>query len=143
MSWLVLLLMVGSRPTPHSALLSNATVRECFSSMLAATRFGANGEEAGAFLIEDERGLTCQRWPERGRRRVTWRGPLPRGVMAIAHTHPGNAPLPSRHDREEAERLRIPFIVVSSYRVTAILEDGSTVVLGEPGWSRDLARLQH
>ncbi len=135
------LLIIGFLPSSSvtnpigPALLKDRAVQQCFASMLAATRFGATGEEIGAFLVVETDGTRrCQRWPTKGMRRVEWRGPIPTGTVAIVHTHPAAAPLPSRHDRDAARNAGLPFIVIAPCQVTAAMADGASMDLAGPGW---------
>jgi proteasome lid subunit RPN8/RPN11 len=141
MHWLPALLILALA-TDHRAddrlparLREDRTLAQCFAQMLGATRFGAGNEERGAFIVVSADGRRrCQHWSSRAQRRVEWRGVIPEGTIAVAHTHPATAPLPSDADRKTAMALHLPLIVIAPFRVTAVLPDGSQETLAGPGW---------
>jgi hypothetical protein len=71
--------------------------------------------EVAAFIVRASDGtFSLRSWPNQRRfRSAQWNGPIPAGVIAVIHSHPVMKPRPSEMDRAEAERLRIPFFVVS------------------------------
>jgi hypothetical protein len=77
--------------------------------------------EAAAFLVATDAGLECVLWPDERRRTRTqaFRGAIPAGTVAIAHTHPDRADLrePSGMDRLEARRTGLPIYVVTHWTV--------------------------
>lgn len=74
----------------------------------------ADDMERAAFIVRTPAGaLELTYWPSRGVYAATWRGPMPRNVVGVIHTHPKLRPLPSAQDRAEASRLGLPFYVVS------------------------------
>lgn len=137
-AFFLLSLLQPQSPRPIDAsLFADRSVTQCFATMLASTRFGATGEETGAFLVAGEDGTpVCHRWQGKGMRRVEWRGTIPAGTIAIVHTHPATAPLPSQHDRDEAKKTQLPFIVVARFQVTAVDTNGGSTILAGAGWTR-------
>ena len=58
--------------------------------------------------------FACVVWPAtRHLRRAEWNGPLPKGIVAVIHSHQRLAINPSQHDVFEACRVGIPMIVVT------------------------------
>ena len=77
--------------------------------------------ERGAFLVLEKDGLSMMEWPfERNYRETSWRGPIPRGVAAVIHTHPNEYPRPSTRDRIEARRIGLPVFVATRARVCVV-----------------------
>ena len=75
-----------------------------------------DNDESAAFLVRapDNNAVSLVHWPaQRGFRKAQWTGPMPRGVIGVIHTHPSWLPRPSAQDVAEAERLGLPFYVVS------------------------------
>jgi hypothetical protein len=99
--------------------------------LLEAAGYGRMPFERGAFLIrEDDGTLTMAMWPHAGFARAEWRGGIPRGTIAVVHTHPiGMSARPSAHDVAQAKRLALPVLVVTPSRVTAAYPDGSIAAI--------------
>jgi hypothetical protein len=130
--------------TAHAA---GAGLDDCTQSMFAdlLARAGTRGPEmeAAAFLVSTEQGMKCVLWPhDRRARTQAFRGAIPPGTVAIAHTHPDRADLrePSKVDLLEARRTGLPIYVVTNW--TIWLADPDT---GRPKeiaftWKRDIVR---
>ncbi len=71
--------------------------------------------ESAAFLVRAaDQALSLEHWPRlRTFRSSHWNGALPDGVVGVIHTHPTYLPFPSEQDLKEAQRLGMPFYVVS------------------------------
>ncbi len=78
--------------------------------------------EVAAFIVREPNGdLACRLWPpSAGRRSEHYDGPLPVGTMAIAHSHPYYAPLPSTIDVAQAKRIGLPIYVVSRWELHVV-----------------------
>ncbi|MFL6248431.1 MAG: Mov34/MPN/PAD-1 family protein [Thermoanaerobaculia bacterium] len=101
-----------------------------YQSLLAESGYGRLPRERAAFLIRETDGtLTLEPWPPGERRHATFRGRIPAGTIAILHTHPHGEERPSAHDRDEAVRLRMPVVAITTGRVVAAMPDGGEVVL--------------
>jgi hypothetical protein len=102
-----------------------------YGQLLAAAGYGRMPFERGAFLIrEDDGTLTLAIWPHAGFARAEWRGGIPRGTIALVHTHPiGMSARPSARDVAEAKRLALPVLVVTPSGVTAAYPDGSIAAI--------------
>ncbi|HUJ12988.1 MAG TPA: Mov34/MPN/PAD-1 family protein [Thermoanaerobaculia bacterium] len=76
--------------------------------------------ERAAFIVDEGGGnLQCLVWPATYQHaRATFRGLIPRGTIAIIHTHPANAPWPSENDEREARRLGIPIYALTPLAIT-------------------------
>lgn len=85
-----------------------------YDQLLADGGYGRLERERAAFLIrEDDGTLTLEPWPHGGFRHASFRGAIPRGTIAILHTHPADEPQPSARDRAEARRLGLPVVVIT------------------------------
>lgn len=102
-------------------------IREGLWRMFAATRFGHAMNEEAAFIVRATNGaLSLVRWPASdGPHRSQWKAPMPKGAIAIAHTHPNGQPRPSIADSRTAEEWRMPVYVVTRTRIAKT--DGATV----------------
>lgn len=98
-------------------------------------------EEIAAFLLRNPLGhYSIVRWPDTGSRRTsTWSGPVPRGTIAVVHTHPNGWSKPSWGDHQEATRTGLPFIVLTRINIW-VAEPGSrhaTPVVKGFNWTND------
>ena len=101
-----------------------------YATLLAESGYGRLPRERAAFLIRETDGsLTLEHWTHGSRRHATFRGTIPMGTIAILHTHPRGDERPSAQDRDEAARLRMPVVVITTERVVAALPDGEEVTL--------------
>jgi len=101
-----------------------------YASLLAESGYGRLPRERAAFLIREADGtLTVEIWAHGSRRHATFRGAVPFGTIAILHTHPHGDERPSAQDRDEAARLRLPVVVITTGGVVAAMPDGTDVVL--------------
>jgi len=99
--------------------------------------------EAAAFLVREGDGSwTMIPWPRNEfSRRETFRGVIPQGTVAIAHTHPPQMERPSRRDLAEATRLGLPIYVVSFWAIWVADPSGKTIqIVQRSRWSRSSAR---
>jgi|GEM_PF-2019504 len=131
---LVLVLLLSSMASLE--LGHEASARRIFARLLVQGHYGGSHIEQAAFLLRDERGrLVAVDWPATGETdSAAWAGPLPAGVVAIAHTHPNWLPRPSRIDRATARRTRVPVYVIT--RTEIWKTDGETPATVATGdWS--------
>src|SRR5687768_5241483 len=96
-----------------------------YADLLAAGGYGRFRHERAAFLVKVGERVTMQSWPSGTFQRVAFRGVIPKGTIAIAHTHPRDLPWPSAQDREQAKRSGIPIIVITPRSVVLTDTDGS------------------
>lgn len=131
------LLMLVSQP-PAAQLGSSPTVRAYLTELLQLAGWGYRDGERAAFLVTDGGGLRCLVWPYhtalRGER---YRGRIPPGTVAVLHTHPNAIPRPSIEDREEARRVRLPFLVASSRHIYAVTTTGEIAAVVVNEWWPD------
>jgi Prokaryotic homologs of the JAB domain len=112
------------------AALSSPQAHFWYDDLLARSGYGNLPFERAAFLIREADGtLTTQPWPDASFRHATFRGAIPQRTIAIVHTHPKGEPRPSWRDRQEAKRLGIAVIVVTSDGAIAAHADGTEVTL--------------
>jgi len=107
-------------------VLRDSAVVTCFVHVLTAGAYGGRNTERAAFLVvQADHSLECRDWPATHEfREARWVGPLPEGVVAVAHTHPLSFPDPSDQDLSEARRLGIPIFVLTPKIVTVAHSDG-------------------
>lgn len=132
-----------TQPDPISGQLDDPVLREYFVDLLRLSGEGYRSTERGAFIVLEPTGaLRCVVWPfHNGFQREQFRGRIPDGTIAIAHTHPRDVPQPSVNDQKEAKRLGLPFVVVSPRNIYQIGADGKTVpVIRNQPWARSIAR---
>jgi hypothetical protein len=120
-----------------SAELASADAALHYARLNALAASTRRDSERAAFLVRRDDGrLGAIAWQPGGTTEAAYRGRIPPGCLAILHTHPAAAPEPSRRDRAESARLRLPIVVITPDRVTAAMPDGSTPELFGPGWTR-------
>jgi Prokaryotic homologs of the JAB domain len=126
---------------PGPAALHDRAVVACFVHLLRDAKLGFVNAERAAFLVLDEDGIRCVDWPVSNEFRTAhWSGSRPAGVVAVAHTHPGQFPNPSREDIDQAERSGITLFVITPRMVQVVHTDRRTEVLAR---TADWTRLQN
>lgn len=106
--------------------------------LVARSGFGRMDVEVAAFLVRSDGELSLVPWASTRRfREQQFRGVIPRGTIAIVHTHPLALPDPSAGDRGEAERLGLPIVVLTPRSITIARPSGAdeAIVRGR-FWSR-------
>lgn len=104
----------------YAKLVSQPEVVRYFSEMLRQALGAGGGREEAAFVIRDGSGaIVFHPWPRSGKSKVaSWRGPVPEGVIAIAHTHPSNWwSAATAHDLAEARRTRLPIFILTRAKI--------------------------
>ena len=93
--------------------------------LLASARYGLDPKEHAAFIVVDEWGeLQLSRWAWGAESlRASYHGKIPRGTLAIVHTHPMDLPNPSPDDIALARKLGMMVYVITRTSVTST--DGS------------------
>ncbi len=124
---LVFFCLLPSRPAAADTVFEDEAVRHYLSDLLREGGMGRLPRERAAFLTVDEAGIfRCLIWPKTGAfNSESFNGHLPAGIVAIAHTHPRESSLPSSHDRAQATRLQIPFIVLTPRTIEVAMPGGS------------------
>lgn len=87
-------------------------------------RLGAfDRTERAAFIVDDGEGnLQCVAWPQtNASAEARFIGHVPKGTVAIIHTHPITVPLPSVQDEHEATRLGITVYALTPLAVTKVM----------------------
>lgn len=121
--------------TTHSDLAHDPRVRAQWWEMLVDARFGFAETEEAMFVVQNGDGsLSFVRWASQQLvREAQWNAPLPAGVIAIAHTHPNRAPLPSMGDVRTALRLELPVYVITRSHIMKT-QHGETVAVAKGDW---------
>lgn len=138
----VLFCMPGMSVFAKPETVDEATLLPIFADVLRKGGMGLVHTEAAAFIVDHGAGLAgCMEWPVSGlRQRQTYRGPVPFHAIAVVHSHPGAARLPSGQDILEARRSGMPFYVVTRDSIWRANPDGSTTrVLQRSRWWSEAA----
>ena len=92
-----------------------------FASFAGLLRGAHPNVEVAAFVVAaDDGALSCLLWPRMAWvRSQTFTGRIPKGTVAIVHTHPPHEELPSANDMAESRRIGLPFFVVTPTAVWA------------------------
>jgi hypothetical protein len=106
------------------ATFARADVISAFDTLLRKSGYGRLGEERAGFLVYEDGSFRLVMWPPTHKfHSEEWQGPIPAGTVAVVHTHPPNLPDPSAQDRDEAQRIGAPIIVLTP-RSIVITENG-------------------
>ena len=109
----------------NETTLDRDDVRVAFDTLLRKAAYGQLGEERAGFLVFDEGHFRLALWPPTHKFHAEeWQGPIPKGTVAVVHTHPPGQPAPSTHDQIEAQRVGIPILVITPESVVLVNEDG-------------------
>jgi hypothetical protein len=109
-----------------------------YAALLEEGGYGRLSHERAAFLIREDGGsLTLAPWgASAGFQRASHSGAIPRGAIAVVHTHPLGAPRPSAGDHREAKRIALPVVVITPSAVIGAMPDGTarTIIAGPHWW---------
>jgi hypothetical protein len=96
---------------------------------------GGSRYEAAAFLVRFPGGrVGLVFWPRsESADEAQWIGRYPAGTLAIAHTHPGWMPRPSRVDVGTAQNANLPVYVVTHRRISKTA-GGIVMTVAEGEW---------
>ena len=125
MRYLLLVLMT------NFAALTDRDALAIYAELLNEVTVRGEQREAATFLVRDGDGrIRSVPWGSNGDfRSAHFKGTVPTGTIAIAHTHPNGWDQPSRNDIAQAKRIGIAIIVVTRCNVNVVLPDGSIVPL--------------
>jgi hypothetical protein len=106
-------------PNPADELQLDPVLRGILWSLFEKSRYGFSDVESAAFLIRTPNGgVSFIPWVgSEFENEARWVGPIPKGVIAIAHTHGNRSPRPSTVDAKTARRLGLPVIVITASRI--------------------------
>ena len=96
-------------------------------------------QEVAAFLVRDTNGaISSVLWPlTADRRSVHYRGVVPAGTVAIAHTHPIFAERPSSGDIAQARKIGLPIYVITRWNLYVVDATGAvTSLIEKKNWTR-------
>jgi proteasome lid subunit RPN8/RPN11 len=131
---LTTVLIVMLTGVPQEDLACDAAARAIFAALLRDARYGFAAEEA-AFIIRMDNGTVgFVRWRARETDSASWRGAVPRGTIAIVHTHPNWLSMPSRIDARSATAVHLPVYVVTASRITKT-DGGENEVVVDGRWA--------
>jgi proteasome lid subunit RPN8/RPN11 len=120
----------------QAELAHDPIVRAALWDLLADARYGLAETEEAMFVVRGDDGtLAFVRWSSTHTlHQAQWSEPLPRGVIAIVHTHPNRSPRPSLGDIRTAMQSNIPIYVVTRTKITKTF-GGSTMQVASGDWS--------
>ena len=106
--------------------LREPAVRDELHALVAQSGFGRMDVEVAAFLVRDGDSWSVVPWTATRRfREQQFTGVVPRGTVAIVHTHPQSLPSPSSGDRHQASRLGIPVVVLTPRSIIVAKPSGA------------------
>ncbi len=101
-----------------------------YSDLLARKQGSYSRVEEAAFLVQDSAGrLHAIDWESGEADRASYVGLRPERCIGVMHTHPFGDNKPSLGDRNEAQRIRLPIVVVTPVVVTVAWPDGTVSTL--------------
>ncbi len=120
-----------------AALALDVKTTGLLADLYAKGGYGRVAIERAAFLVADEKGtVRCELWPFAPEfQQASFRGAIPAGTIAIAHTHPNQLPSPSAGDRALAQKLGVPVLVLTRKGIVAALPAGGAPVRLARGWN--------
>lgn len=130
--WLVTVLYLGWF---QGEITNDPRVRSALWELLADASYGfAETEEAMFVVRNDDGSLSFVRWESmQVRNHARWNAPIPRGAIAIVHTHPNATPHPSLQDMQTALRNQLPVYVVTRKRIMKTV-DGVVLDVVKGDW---------
>lgn len=107
--------------------LARPDLSACFDRLLARAYYGHADYESAAFLVlNDDKSIACVEWRRSFNfRAAQWKGSVPDGTIAIAHTHPERMRRPSREDLTTAQDIGVPVIVITQSWIAVGRTDGT------------------
>jgi hypothetical protein len=118
-------------------IMQNREVTSGFATLVKNAGYGRRADEQAGFLVVDDAGhFRVVSWPVSNRHHAQeWRGAIPDGTIAVAHTHPVESPYASVHDCDEARRLGMPIFVLTPESVVLIdARNGLPQPIARRGW---------
>ena len=136
-------------PAGLDALTQDPKVRQYFYDLWRDSGYGSQDTERAAWIIKDSdtSGYVCRRWPwSASWRRETWKGPLPAGTVAQAHTHPSSAsPRPSTggtksdpRDDYTANLIHRPIYVITRNAIWKVDPEGHVTQEEGSNWRKGI-----
>jgi hypothetical protein len=119
-------------------ILRDPAVLACFAQLVREGEYGFRNFERAAFLISQaDHSLQCIHWPSTHElKQARWSGPMPAGVVAVAHTHPLSSPNASPDDVHEARRIGMPIFILTPNLIKVVHADGRVETLVCRMWIR-------
>ena len=112
-------------------ILRDPAVLACFAQLVREGEYGFRNFDSAAFLVPHaDQSFGCIEWPQTHEFKVArWRGPMPPGVVAVAHTHPLSSPDPSPDNIYEARRIGMPIFILTPNLIRVVHADGRVETL--------------
>jgi RHS repeat-associated protein len=136
------------------AVTSDSTVRQYFWDLWRQSAYGKSPAERAAWIkssrhLQDPttKRFGCEKWPwSAAAAQETWNGPVPLGVIALAHTHPDEkSPKPSTggsksnpRDDYAATQINAPVYTISRKGIWKITPSGKITQEEGPEWTKGI-----
>lgn len=127
-----------------SGVLRDRSALVCFAHLVKQSYSGFATFESAAFLVlQADHSLRCIDWPStHGFKQAQWSGPMPAGVVAMAHTHPLSTPFASPDDIKLAKRIGMPIFVLTPNMISVIHADGRVETLTYRPWTAGAGKVE-
>lgn len=137
---LFLLVALLDRPFDFHQASADPAVLGVLQDLAVRGAAQTDDREVAAFIVRETDGqVRCLVWPHTANRRSEeFHGTIPNGTVAIAHTHPLFAEMPSRGDVEQSKRIGLPIYVLTRWYLYAVdPSSGERVALiRQKNWTR-------
>lgn len=102
-------------------LLEDRRVLVLFEDLFRRAMMGSQDVERAAFLTIENGQFACLLWPAtRDFRSESFHGAVPRGTVAIVHTHPNRIPKASLQDKKTAQKTGLPLFTITRTNITMV-----------------------
>jgi len=143
----LLLLALLDRPFDFHTAAADPDVLGMLQDLAVRGSSKVDDLEVAAFIVKGPDGaVRCLMWPHTANRRAEeYHGSVPEGTVAIAHTHPLFAELPSRGDVEQSKRIGLPIYVITRWHLYAVdPASGERVqLIRQKNWTRTASKRCH
>ena len=133
---LMLVVLLGTMESIVADTRTDPRTKTLSWELLKTANYGQSSKEHAAFLVLDGDGeMQLVQWPwEAESLRASYKGAIPAGTVAIAHTHPNGLPNPSPGDKALALKLALPLYVLTRSSIT-MTEGGRTELVVRGDWN--------
>lgn len=122
-----LFLQITATAAPVDVMQDADVLSYCRS--LVAKSAAERDATQGAFVIRNGDGLLYfVPWPPSRSSLLRWRGRVPRGTVAIVHTHPPMRAVPSQIDAATAIATGLPVYILTPLRIVKTTGDKTEIV---------------
>ena len=144
-AFFVLIVFVCASSAQSKPAEIKASMLELCYKLWKQTSFGWEEKqtERAAWIIRDSNGtVQWLQWEyTEEHRAATWRRPVPKGVIAQIHTHPGfSDPWPSKQDIRVAREIKAPVYTISGLGIWRVGSDGKVTKEADGSWYKKIKR---